>query len=120
MGSVSVLVPLALHRYYGDSIPVPVSRTADFKWLTIQQVIEDTARLLTHVRAARKIPDAVPAIVIGGSYGEEAARVSSAVTLKLCPQHAWAMGACSCPIVQPQVETTACLCKTAPSEVEGN
>jgi hypothetical protein len=62
-------------RYYGSSIPVPLSEdntlsAADFKWLTIQQVIEDTAAVLRHVRAERSIPAAVPAVVVGGSYGK--------------------------------------------------
>ncbi|WIA34501.1 hypothetical protein OEZ86_012824 [Tetradesmus obliquus] len=66
------LVVLVEHRYYGASIPVPVNKSgtlpaADFKWLTIQQVIEDTAAVLRHVRADRSIPNAVPAVVIGGS-----------------------------------------------------
>jgi hypothetical protein len=56
-------------------MPVPLDEdnmlpATDFKWLTIQQVIEDTAAVLRHVRAAKAIPAAVPAVVIGGSYGE--------------------------------------------------
>eukprot|EP00883_Tetradesmus_obliquus_P008645 jgi/Sobl393_1/19373/SZX76095.1 len=72
------LVVLVEHRYYGASIPVPVNKygtlpAADFTWLTIQQVIEDTAAVLRHVRADRSVPNAVPAVVIGGSYGGQLA-----------------------------------------------
>lgn len=34
------------------------------------QVIEDTATVVQHVRKQRDVPAAVPAVVIGGSYGE--------------------------------------------------
>jgi hypothetical protein len=44
--------------------------TAQYKYLTIQQVIEDTATVLAYVRKDRVVPAAVPAAVIGGSYGE--------------------------------------------------
>uniref|UniRef100_A0A383WGA6 Serine carboxypeptidase S28-domain-containing protein n=1 Tax=Tetradesmus obliquus TaxID=3088 RepID=A0A383WGA6_TETOB len=72
------LVVLVEHRYYGASIPVPLSEdntlaAADLQWLTMQQVIEDTAAVLRHVRADRSIPAAVPAVVLGGSYGGQLA-----------------------------------------------
>eukprot|EP00775_Hariotina_reticulata_P006013 gene6013-6251_t len=67
------LVLLVEHRYYGDSQPFPVKSgklpTDQYTWLTIQQVIEDTATVLAHVRAELDVPGPVPAVVIGGSYG---------------------------------------------------
>lgn len=36
----------------------------------LSQVIEDTASVVQHVRKEREVPDAVPNIVIGGSYGK--------------------------------------------------
>lgn len=62
------------HRYYGESMPFSAPddllTTAQYKYLTIQQVIEDTAAVLAFVREERNVPAAVPAVVIGGSYGE--------------------------------------------------
>ncbi|KAF8060566.1 hypothetical protein HT031_004743 [Scenedesmus sp. PABB004] len=43
--------------------------TEDYHWLTIENVVADTAAVLAHVRASAAVPEAVPAIVIGGSYG---------------------------------------------------
>jgi len=57
-------------RYYGDSQPFAVASgklpTQQYAWLTIEQVIEDTAAVLRHVRAKYLTPAALPAIVIGG------------------------------------------------------
>jgi hypothetical protein len=65
-----VLLPASFNRYYGESKPFSVKSgklpTDQYAWLTIQQVIEDTASVLTHVRSQLDIPDSVPAIVIGG------------------------------------------------------
>jgi hypothetical protein len=52
--------------------------TAQYKYLTIQQVIEDTATVLAFVRKDRAVPAAVPAVVIGGSYGEGVAGMQHA------------------------------------------
>lgn len=52
------------------SAPDDLLTTAQYKYLTIQQVIEDTAAVLAFVRKERSVPAAVPAVVIGGSYGE--------------------------------------------------
>lgn len=46
---------------------------SDFKWLSIEQVIEDTTAILNHVRATRKVPSSVPTVVVGGSYGGQIA-----------------------------------------------
>lgn len=62
-------------RYYGEAMPFPVPAsgflpTPQYQWLTVQQVVEDTAAVLAHVRDSMHMPAAVPAVVIGGSYGE--------------------------------------------------
>lgn len=40
------------------------------------QVIEDTATVVQHVRKERGVPQSVPNIVIGGSYGEQLYRTA--------------------------------------------
>eukprot|EP00882_Tetradesmus_deserticola_P008518 GHRQ01008981.1.p1 GENE.GHRQ01008981.1~~GHRQ01008981.1.p1 ORF type:complete len:479 (+),score=114.98 GHRQ01008981.1:999-2435(+) len=65
------------HRYYGHSQPFPDSLQPDgmlnssdlYRWLKVEQVMEDTAAVLAAVRRELRVPAAVPAIVIGGSYG---------------------------------------------------
>lgn len=70
---LNALVLLVEHRYYGESMPFSAPddllTTAQYKYLAIQQVIEDTAAVLAFVRKERSVPAAVPAVVIGGSYG---------------------------------------------------
>ncbi|KAF8058366.1 hypothetical protein HT031_005684 [Scenedesmus sp. PABB004] len=72
---LNALVVLVEHRYYGKSMPfTPATAggalaTWQYKWLTVQNAIEDTTAVLAAVRAARRVPAATPAIVIGGSYG---------------------------------------------------
>lgn len=61
-------------RYYGDSQPFPdnlqpdgmLNSSALYSWLSVEQVIEDTAAVLAAVRRELRVPAAVPAIVIGG------------------------------------------------------
>jgi hypothetical protein len=38
-----------------------------YQWLSVEQVIEDTAAVLAAVRQELNVPAAVPAIVIGGT-----------------------------------------------------
>ncbi|KAI8472440.1 MAG: serine carboxypeptidase S28-domain-containing protein [Monoraphidium minutum] len=74
-----LLVMSLEHRYYGDSFPfrpmpeaaaVPVEQ---LQWLTVEQVVEDAAYFLKSMRASLSVPEAVPAITFGGSYGGELA-----------------------------------------------
>jgi hypothetical protein len=63
-------------RYYGESMPFEVPDNAtqlpteQYKWLTIEQVIEDNSAVVAAVRRQMRVPDKVPAMAIGGSYGE--------------------------------------------------
>lgn len=67
---------LLAYRYYGVSMPfpLPANKTQlpieQYKWLTIEQVIEDNSVVLAAVRRELQVPENVPAIAIGGSYGE--------------------------------------------------
>jgi hypothetical protein len=77
-----LLVNVTLHaatmrcRYYGESMPweLPDNATQlpteQYKWLTIEQVLEDNSAVLAAVRRQMRVPDRVPAMAIGGSYGE--------------------------------------------------
>lgn len=84
-----VAVLPGLHRYYGDSQPFPsalqpdgtLNSTALYKWLTVEQVIEDTAAVVAAVRRELDVPTAVPAIVIGG---ESAKLVSWTLLTRTC------------------------------------
>lgn len=66
-------VPAAL-RYYGKSMPFAAApdgqlATEQYRWLTIEQVLEDTSAVLAAVRKQYAVPEAVPVIAVGGSYG---------------------------------------------------
>lgn len=43
--------------------------TAQYKWLTIEQVLEDNSAVVAALRRAMRVPAKVPAMAIGGSYG---------------------------------------------------
>jgi hypothetical protein len=45
--------------------------TEQYRWLTIEQVIEDNSAVLAAVRWQMRVPDKVPAMAIGGSYGKQ-------------------------------------------------
>ncbi|KAI8472438.1 MAG: serine carboxypeptidase S28-domain-containing protein [Monoraphidium minutum] len=70
-----LLVMSLEHRYYGESFPFrPKPESADIpveqlKWLTVEQVVEDAAYFLKTMRAQLSVPEAVPVITFGGSYG---------------------------------------------------
>jgi hypothetical protein len=48
-----------------------------YQWLSVEQVIEDTAAVLAAVRQELRVPAAVPAIVIGGAQLANAALLHS-------------------------------------------
>uniref|UniRef100_A0A383VGH4 Serine carboxypeptidase S28 n=1 Tax=Tetradesmus obliquus TaxID=3088 RepID=A0A383VGH4_TETOB len=62
------------HRYYGESMPFELPGNAtqlpteQYKWLTIEQVIEDNSAVVAAVRQQMRVPEKVPAMAIGGSY----------------------------------------------------
>eukprot|EP00775_Hariotina_reticulata_P008145 gene8145-8338_t len=75
---LQALVILVEHRYYGESWPVQPNdqgllSSAELKWLTAEQVIEDTTAVLNTIRIERGVPAAVPAILVGGSYSGQLA-----------------------------------------------
>jgi hypothetical protein len=47
-------------------------RTWQYKWLTLENVIQDTVTIVRAVRSARRVPVSVPTVVVGGSYGAQA------------------------------------------------
>lgn len=51
----------------GNATQLP---TEQHKWLTIEQVIEDNSAVVAAVRQQMRVPEKVPAMAIGGSYGE--------------------------------------------------
>lgn len=64
------------HRYYGASFPFGLTEegqatTEQLAWLTVEQVLADSAAFLAAIREQLSVPAAVPAIAIGGSYGGE-------------------------------------------------
>ncbi|KAF6255587.1 serine carboxypeptidase S28-domain-containing protein [Scenedesmus sp. NREL 46B-D3] len=60
--------------YYGESMPFELPDnatqlpTAQYKWLTIEQVLEDNSAVVAALRRAMRVPAKVPAMAIGGSY----------------------------------------------------
>lgn len=50
---------------------VSVSLCVSVPHVAVVQVIEDTATVVQHVRKERGVPQSVPIIVIGGSYGKQ-------------------------------------------------
>jgi lysosomal Pro-X carboxypeptidase len=65
------LLIFAEHRYYGSSWPLgtPALSLAHMGYLSSQQALADYAVLLRGLRAQLAIPDSVPVISFGGSYG---------------------------------------------------
>ncbi|KAI9011691.1 serine carboxypeptidase S28-domain-containing protein [Hyaloraphidium curvatum] len=67
------------HRYYGTSFPFSVNSTTgaletpQFKYLTMEQVMADTKAVVEAMRRSRAVPNRVPSLVIGGSYGGQIA-----------------------------------------------
>ncbi|KAI0065745.1 hypothetical protein BV25DRAFT_1798124 [Artomyces pyxidatus] len=61
------------HRFFGDSNPLPDLSTASFKYLTVQQVIDDLAYFAENVvlpmpGGDQVSPSKAPWILIGGTY----------------------------------------------------
>jgi hypothetical protein len=87
--------------------PNDLLSTAQYKYLSIQQVIQDTAAVLAYVRKDRAVPDAVPAVVIGGSYGEVGCSHAACIAgrMHLQPTAAYSIGAAAPAAVLPDVYT---------------
>jgi lysosomal Pro-X carboxypeptidase len=61
------------HRYYGKSFPFTNLTTSNYQYLTMEQVMADTKSIVEAVRANYSVPQGVPAVVLGGSYGGQLA-----------------------------------------------
>ena len=55
-------------RYYGESLPAPLTDAATFTSLSVESQMADMAAFITWFRGEQGVPPTAPLIVVGGSY----------------------------------------------------
>lgn len=57
-----------VRRYYGESLPAPLTDSATLETLTVETALADLANFVTWARGSFGVPASAPTLAIGGSY----------------------------------------------------